>query len=1103
VSDRAKATHARVETLLLKADYRLADSLLWETLRQDVLPEADQVLLLMTWASEMTLTARFSEAITCLQYCQHHHAKVFAQNVAARAHLVECLADIATEFQLTDIRRKAAIQLERAYALLDSSSERRTILARKVAVLHRMSKNQPAAHTWLAIAAADMNGQCVDRMRLLTEQAMQANKDLDFAANLSFLQQASTLCRTCPEATPEDWVQQLAGFAECYLEGSMQAQDPMALLQNEAHALETMDSIAHAYPQLVSASLALGLRRYANLAQEFGDYDMAHTLAHRALDLQLKRGVAPKLVSACYGSLGSQCHFLGQLDDALQYYSLSLLYYPQKEEPGRYIVNVTNYGQELIQNERYAEGEKYVRQAIDLIMAHDSTDHFQLGINYLNLAVSSDQQGHTADAGMQYLKAADLLAGNCAEVPYALVQAHIGAATQMLKLDSHAVAQTQIALGIAAIDQLPALVPMSKVFPLLDLANYYLLAGNLRAALETNHKLLQVVLLGYNNADPYDCPDLQNYLTPWYVLEAVDQKMNILWELYQQTGDQVLLQTAVKVGQRALTLLRKLRQERNNEGAKLQVNRKWRKLYENALRADMELYRKTQDRAYLHTAFEIAEQSRAMMLMEAIVENRVLENTSTTAAIATQKRQLQARMNIIRRQLSSGNNSPAIQKQLQIDLLGLQKAYDALLEQMQASNPKYFATVYDFEVVKVPALQAILRQDNRSLVEFFYGGKTIYTFVVTPDTFFVQELAFDQTLEANLKALTHTLQTIPDDVGPEAAKAYTLQSAAITDVLWQPIAPRLTQKLTIIPDGPLSFISFDALVATHPAQQEIRFQDLTYFLERYTIAYQYSATILTAPAAQNAAPTKGILAIAPSFDPRSKLAPLEQSQAGVEIIGADFADVDVLTDAAATKSAFLAIAADYKILEFATHGTYDRKNFLDSRIYFAADGTGDSLLTLRELYTMTMPADLAILEACETGLGDYHQGEGMMSLARGFTYAGCRSVLMSLWEVAEGNSTSAIIHGFYDHLAEGMPRDQAITAAKRDYLQSVRQQGGEAYWFMHPFYWSELVLIGEQGPLKVAHAQSKNPWKWWAPGIGVFLLALLWIARKRKLAGRG
>lgn len=71
----------------------------------------------------------------------------------------------------------------------------------------------------------------------------------------------------------------------------------------------------------------------------------------------------------------------------------------------------------------------------------------------------------------------------------------------------------------------------------------------------------------------------------------------------------------------------------------------------------------------------------------------------------------------------------------------------------------------------------------------------------------------------------------------------------------------------------------------------------------------------------------------------------------------------------------------------------------------------DGWLNTADIYNLELNARLTVLSACNTGSGNLRKGEGVMSLARGFLYAGCPSIIMSLWEV-EDNAGTEIMHSF-------------------------------------------------------------------------------------------
>ena len=128
-----------------------------------------------------------------------------------------------------------------------------------------------------------------------------------------------------------------------------------------------------------------------------------------------------------------------------------------------------------------------------------------------------------------------------------------------------------------------------------------------------------------------------------------------------------------------------------------------------------------------------------------------------------------------------------------------------------------------------------------------------------------------------------------------------------------------------------------------------------------------------------------------------------------------------ITGQRATKAAFLEIAGNYKILHLATHGKADDRIGDNSFLAFSQSASSPSSrdwLYSRELYQLRLNADMVVLSACETGVGELQRGEGIISLARGFSYAGAKSVVQSLWNV-DDRSTKDMMHYFYTNLRKG------------------------------------------------------------------------------------
>ena len=81
----------------------------------------------------------------------------------------------------------------------------------------------------------------------------------------------------------------------------------------------------------------------------------------------------------------------------------------------------------------------------------------------------------------------------------------------------------------------------------------------------------------------------------------------------------------------------------------------------------------------------------------------------------------------------------------------------------------------------------------------------------------------------------------------------------------------------------------------------------------------------------------------------------------------------------------------------------------------AADGQNDGSLTVADIYSLELTADLVTLSACETGLGEIKTGDDVIGLTRGFLYAGASSIVSSLW-VVDDEATERLMVKFYQSI---------------------------------------------------------------------------------------
>ena len=145
---------------------------------------------------------------------------------------------------------------------------------------------------------------------------------------------------------------------------------------------------------------------------------------------------------------------------------------------------------------------------------------------------------------------------------------------------------------------------------------------------------------------------------------------------------------------------------------------------------------------------------------------------------------------------------------------------------------------------------------------------------------------------------------------------------------------------------------------------------------------------------------------------------------------------------------------NYNYLHLATHGIVDSSDPSQSQIFLNGSQSEDGNLFCREIYNMNMASDLVVLSACETGLGKFSKGEGVIGLSRELTYAGAKNILVSFWKVSD-ESTAELMISFYKHLLTNNDQNfsKAIQQAKINVIQTGK--------YASPYYWAPVVLIGK------------------------------------------
>jgi CHAT domain-containing protein len=172
---------------------------------------------------------------------------------------------------------------------------------------------------------------------------------------------------------------------------------------------------------------------------------------------------------------------------------------------------------------------------------------------------------------------------------------------------------------------------------------------------------------------------------------------------------------------------------------------------------------------------------------------------------------------------------------------------------------------------------------------------------------------------------------------------------------------------------------------------------------------------------------------------------------------------DILLGKQASEKMFKDLAPKYDILHLAMHTQLDEKNPLYSKLVFAepVDTLEDGFLNMYEVYGLELNTKLAIISACRSGDGGLVKGEGLLSLARGFQYAGCPSMVAAQWRVDDFSGSDIMIN-FSQQLMKGHHKSMAMHMAQLHYINNSDPLRS------HPYFWASYQIIGEDSPVFIS-----------------------------------
>ncbi|MBI1223833.1 MAG: tetratricopeptide repeat protein [Bacteroidetes bacterium] len=537
-------------------------------------------------------------------------------------------------------------------------------------------------------------------------------------------------------------------------------------------------------------------------------------------------------------------------------------------------------------------------------------------------------------------------------------------------------------------------------------------------------------------------------------------------------------------------VIENMRRSYQSETSRQYLNSDVSEVYKRGVRLAIELYQKTNDADYLWQAFQLSEKSKASILWRSLNEGNALQNAHLPATEKEVTEKLAQQLANLEDEMDDAEEEgdETIASALQSQLFEIKLAYEEQLKKLEKLYPEFYQLRYAPPVVSKAILSKKLADGQIALVEYFYDEGHIYCFIFDEKGLHGKVLPMMQRLQETIEKLrAFNVSDVSNNASDAANRDYLLRLYQLYHELISPIKKDIANKseLVIVPHGVLNYLPFGMLCSE---SESANFANQTYLIKQYSIQYAWSAALWAKPSASSGKTTVPFAGFAPTYSSpiasatvaayRSSLSELTYATQETQQANAFFHG-RLFLNSQATESSFRSVAIGSRLLHLATHAFTDDEHPLQSGLVFSSenDTLADGFLHAYEIYNMHMPAELAVMSACNTGFGQLAEGEGVMSLGRAFFYAGCRSVVMSQW-LANDQSTTKLMGYFYQHLSEGKPKDEALRQAKLDYLAHADPLTA------HPYFWAGMVAVGDMRALP----QDEFWWKWWILG-GAILLA--------------
>lgn len=596
--------------------------------------------------------------------------------------------------------------------------------------------------------------------------------------------------------------------------------------------------------------------------------------------------------------------------------------------------------------------------------------------------------------------------------------------------------------------------------------------GEPEAAIQHYHEALQALFGNEKNLAIEDIPASEKPpVNPQviYILDGVIQSRYEIFQKNQDTGELRKALAAFRFSQRAEL---RLRNYYHLEVSRLQLSRNSRQRLNIAMKATYALWQQTREPELFQLGLEIIENSRSRELRASLrqamlwseeyqLDSLMIRRDLAAWALHDQQRKIDSMANTLPPDSEALAQARLHSEQLKMDLFQLSYL-------CREKYPRLYDLKFGKDTIDMAALKDHLHGE-KAMVAYFHADDEIYAMATDGE----QEAFFYLPVDDRFQSAFHQFSSLirKPNLSQDEIISYQHSGKTLYDVLLGPVSGWDSEELMIVPDHSLGFLPFEALLTD--TCSSYFYYNFPYAWKKHVIRYAFSIQLELArqypdkkiTRYRGFAPGGGRTAYSPLTRGLDSLVhnKTEVVKAGGNL-GARLGNSMTFTGKEASEDNFFRFAPVSDIIHVSMHALQADSGLQAENACLVFDNRQDSIedgkVHIYELYPRQFYCELAILSTCQSGAGEIHTGEGIISLGRAFRFAGSRNVLMSIWNV-DDYASSQLIPLYTQALADGIPKAKAMNMARYQYLHDANR----GMDLLPPYYWASFVLYGDNTPV--------------------------------------